>query len=82
MDIIFRSTIVASLNVQIYMPYNTAEMYSTDLANFTGNTTEAISKVKGGMLCAWDDAAETDAGESLASSLKQPILSDVVFPPL
>jgi hexosaminidase len=40
-------------------------MYSTDLANFTGNTSAAIERVQGGMLCAWDDAAETDAGDIL-----------------
>ena len=38
-------------------------MYATDLANFTNNNTEAVSMVKGGLLAAWDDAAETDAGD-------------------
>lgn len=39
------------------------QMASIDLANFTGNTSAAVDRVKGGMLCAWDDAAETDASD-------------------
>ena len=39
------------------------DMYSTDLHNFTGNTSTAISFVTGGEVCAWDDAAQTDAGD-------------------
>ena len=42
-------------------------MYQTDLANFTGNTSEAIALVKGGELCAWDDAAQTDSSDILLS---------------
>jgi len=39
------------------------QMYQTDLGNFTGNTTDALSHVKGGELCVWDDAAGTDSGD-------------------
>jgi hypothetical protein len=40
------------------------QMYMTDLYNFTGgNVTAQQQYVKGGELCAWDDAAETDGGD-------------------
>lgn len=39
------------------------DMYGVDLFNFTGNTSDATARVKGGLLCAWDDAAESDAGD-------------------
>ena len=34
-----------------------------DLSNFTGNTSAALAHVRGGMLCEWGDAAETDASD-------------------
>ncbi len=35
-----------------------------DLSNFTGsNATAAQARVSGGEVCAWDDAAGTDAGD-------------------
>jgi hexosaminidase len=43
------------------------QMYSTDLANFTGNSTAALEHVLGGEICAWDDAAQTDSGDLLVS---------------
>ena len=38
-------------------------MYATDLYNFTGNSSEALQHIKGGMLCEWGDAAETDGSD-------------------
>ena len=44
------------------------QMYSTDIWNFTGsNATGAKERVQGGELCAWDDAAQADAGDILVS---------------
>ncbi len=39
-------------------------MYATDLYNFSGNTTQAISHVRGGLLAAWGDATESDSGDA------------------
>lgn len=39
------------------------QMYSVDLGNFTGNTSQALAHVSGGEVCAWDDAAGSDAGD-------------------
>ena len=39
------------------------DMYTTDLSNFTGSTPATAALVHGGLLCAWDDAAETDASD-------------------
>jgi hexosaminidase len=40
------------------------QMYQVDPFNFTGgNNTAQQQLVKGGELCAWDDAAETDSGD-------------------
>ena len=40
------------------------QMYMVDLSNFTGsNATAAQARVSGGEVCAWDDAAGTDAGD-------------------
>ena len=38
-------------------------MYETDLSNFTGGNTSAGHLVRGGEICAWDDAAGTDSGD-------------------
>ena len=38
-------------------------MYSVDLANFTGNTSTALSHVAGAEVCVWDDAAGSDSGD-------------------
>lgn len=43
------------------------QMYSTDLANFTGNTSAAIARVLGGELAVWDDAAQTDSADVMVS---------------
>lgn len=43
------------------------QMYATDLSNFTGNSTDAVARVKGGELCVWDDAAGTDSGDLAVS---------------
>jgi len=43
------------------------DMYHTDPANFT-NSDAVLRQVRGGKLCAWDDAARTDSG-NLASKV-------------
>lgn len=43
------------------------DMYATDLYNFTGNASVDLSLIRGGELCAWDDAAQTDSGDILVS---------------
>jgi hexosaminidase len=43
------------------------DMYATDLYNFTGNATVDLRLIRGGELCAWDDAAQTDSGDILVS---------------
>ena len=43
------------------------QMYATDLANFTSNSSTAISRVLGGELAVWDDAAQTDSADVMVS---------------
>lgn len=57
---------ITQLNDSPKAPHFTwRDMYSVDLANFTHNSSAAVARVKGGMLCAWDDAAQTDASDLL-----------------